>query len=112
MEEQYFENPELEIGDEFETDRGERFKVVDKKEDGTPFGSPLKAACGKVRDSVGAGKPARSPFAGLRVVVGNRNLYSLEGRPTFDDLDFVGMNLREPFGVISPAAGRNETETS
>ena len=41
MEEKYFESPKLEIGDEFETDRGERFKVVGKQEDGTPICEPL-----------------------------------------------------------------------
>ena len=41
MEEKYFENPELEIGEEFETDRGEKFKVVGKQEDGTPSCEPL-----------------------------------------------------------------------
>jgi hypothetical protein len=41
MENKYFEFPELEIGEEFETDRGEKFKVVGKREDGCPICEPI-----------------------------------------------------------------------
>lgn len=41
MEEKYFTNLDLEVGEEFETDYGEKFKVVGKQEDGTTICEPL-----------------------------------------------------------------------
>ena len=85
MEEKYFENLEAEIGEEFETDRGERFKVVGKQEDGTPICEPLSKITMDFGEALKALKNGRKEqeWAGMAPVAqaGSRSKVRVVQRP-------------------------------
>ena len=59
MIDKYFEYPELEIGDEFETLRGEKYKVVGRQEDGAPICLPISKITMDFGDALRALKEGR-----------------------------------------------------